>query len=143
MVVAILIVAVPASALAALPKGTANQPIPVPGSIAGTVTNTAGAPVSGAFVVTLPYPYPPFPVPITADNIQQIEQVVTARGYGYAFTNQYGQYAISGLSPGTYDELVLKSGYKPAWRYGVTLISGKETVEDFQLQPLILTSAAK
>jgi len=90
-------------------------------------------------VVALPYPYPPFPVPITADNIQQIEQVVIAREYGYAFTNQYGQYDITGLSPGTYAEVVLKSGYEPAWRYGVVVDPGQETVEDFQLQPLVST----
>jgi hypothetical protein len=143
LIVAILVMAVPASTLAAPAKGLTSQPISVTGSIVGTVTNTAGAPVPGAFVVALPCPFPSFPVPITADNIQQIEQVVIARGYGYAFTDQYGQYGISGLSPGTYAEFVLKVGYVPAWRYGIVVSSGQETVEDFTLAPAVLPVTTK
>jgi hypothetical protein len=93
--------------------------------------------------VALPYPYLPFPVSITSDNISQVEQEVIALGYGYAFTNQYGQYDITGLVPGMYVEFVLKAGYEPAWRYDVVVSSGKETVEDFQLQPLLAATMVK
>lgn len=54
---------------------------------------------------------------------------------GADLTDQYGDYAISGLPEGPMSATASKDGYKPETK-PVTLITGETTFEDFVLEPL-------
>ena len=108
---ATLLLALSAAGLAAPKVGTGVLP---PGSIYGEVISTTGVPVSGALV----------------------EATLEGRLVGdVTTTNLQGQYELTGLTPGTYDMEVLKSGYEPAFRTGVEVLPDQETPENFQLLP--------
>jgi len=76
------------------------------GTLAGTVTDSASNPISGA-------------------------QIAISGGY-FAYTNASGQYSIA-LPPGSYDVTASKYGYNPVTVTGVSVTASTTTTQDFVL----------
>lgn len=83
---------------------------PTTGAIAGTVTNSQGAGISGAAVSASPGGYS------------------TTTGTG-------GSYSLSNVAPGTYDVTAAATGYVAQTRQGISVTAGQTTGCDFTLAP--------
>jgi len=74
---------------------------------------------------------------VNGNKVLSADVVVDVSGnvVGADLTDQYGDYAISGLEEGVADATASKNGYKPATA-SVVLVSGETTFQDFILEPL-------
>jgi hypothetical protein len=86
------------------------EPLPINGSINGTVTDMAGNPIKWALVIAV----------LGETKIK-------------AFTNREGNYEILNLEPGAYWVLCIKKGYKVGIRKAEVVAGGVTTV-DFRLR---------